>query len=522
MSSYPTKVVKKVISAQKRVMMGQTVKGMDTPDPKKLSSPQEKQSTSSSPVSEKKPSSESHAPAIRKSPLQKQAKTTPTPKAEVEGKKTTISSSPSRKSTMAESADKPIKEKIKKNAAASGLVKKEQDVKDTTSIAPLRDSQTLGEFDELISSSQNASAENEETFKSESKRIDEKLFDELIDEDDQELLKYVEQKKSKLVKQEGEKTTDLKSEDVKTEKDIKAADTEKTISAARTEDAMEIEEVPTKQQGSQKAPNSDADDELEQYIVSSQEKTTEKKATTPSDETIPISQQPLTQTMTSEILNTFGGEDEESQDEEMAEKETEKEPEKKEKAKTRSNTKKKAAKKSAQVKKHVGETVNKGSKKSKIQKPKKMVSAPRIAKPSSKKSKKSDLAKKEATKDRKRGPNTKPRRSKPGVVALRQIRAYQKSTGLLLQKICFIRAVREVALRTVSLRAGDDDSIVKKAEGIRFTPAALEAIQEACEANLIDLFGRCNSAASHARRVTVMPKDLQIIKSVCELPEFGL
>ena len=59
----------------------------------------------------------------------------------------------------------------------------------------------------------------------------------------------------------------------------------------------------------------------------------------------------------------------------------------------------------------------------------------------------------------------KPHRYRPGTVALREIRKYQKSTDLLLRKLPFQRLVREIAQGTAhndahtSVHQCDSDSI---------------------------------------------------------------
>jgi histone H3 len=92
----------------------------------------------------------------------------------------------------------------------------------------------------------------------------------------------------------------------------------------------------------------------------------------------------------------------------------------------------------------------------------------------------------------------KRQRYRPGTVALREIRKYQRSTDLLIQRLPFQRLVREIAQ---SLR-GD----------LRFQSAAVGALQEASEAYLVGLFEDTNLCAIHAKRVTIMPKDLQLAR----------
>ena len=94
----------------------------------------------------------------------------------------------------------------------------------------------------------------------------------------------------------------------------------------------------------------------------------------------------------------------------------------------------------------------------------------------------------------------KPHRYRPGTVALREIRRYQKSTDLLLRKLPFQRLVREIA-QNISA-------------DLRFQAAALAASQEASEAFLVGLMEDSNLCAIHARRVTIMPKDLQLSQRI--------
>lgn len=94
----------------------------------------------------------------------------------------------------------------------------------------------------------------------------------------------------------------------------------------------------------------------------------------------------------------------------------------------------------------------------------------------------------------------KPHRYKPGTVALREIRRYQKSTELLIRKLPFQRLVREIALDF-------------KAD-FRFQSSAVSALQEASEAYLVGLFEDTNLCALHAKRVTIMPKDIQLAKRI--------
>ena len=94
-------------------------------------------------------------------------------------------------------------------------------------------------------------------------------------------------------------------------------------------------------------------------------------------------------------------------------------------------------------------------------------------------------------------------RYRPGTVALKQIRQYQKSTELLIRKLPFQRLVREIASNSEVIKS----PLCGK---VRFQSAAIMALQEATEAYLIGLFEDSNLCAIHARRVTIMPKDIQL------------
>lgn len=89
-----------------------------------------------------------------------------------------------------------------------------------------------------------------------------------------------------------------------------------------------------------------------------------------------------------------------------------------------------------------------------------------------------------------------PQRFRPGTVALREIRRYQKSTELLIRKRPFQRLVREIAQNF------NPD--------LRFQSTTVLALQEAAEAYLTGLFEDANLCAIHAKRVTIMPKDMQL------------
>ena len=93
-------------------------------------------------------------------------------------------------------------------------------------------------------------------------------------------------------------------------------------------------------------------------------------------------------------------------------------------------------------------------------------------------------------------PIKKIRRYRPGSLALKEIHRYQRSTALLIGKLAFQRLVREIAQDF--------------APGLRFQPLALLALQEAAESYAVGLFDDVNLCAIHAKRVTIMARDLQL------------
>lgn len=100
-------------------------------------------------------------------------------------------------------------------------------------------------------------------------------------------------------------------------------------------------------------------------------------------------------------------------------------------------------------------------------------------------------------------PRPRTRRYKPGTLALREIRQYQRTTDLLILKLPFSRLVREVAL-----------AIVPPEDTLRWQSQAIQALQEAAEAFLVHLFEDTNLCAIHAKRVTIMQRDMQLARRI--------
>ena len=101
---------------------------------------------------------------------------------------------------------------------------------------------------------------------------------------------------------------------------------------------------------------------------------------------------------------------------------------------------------------------------------------------------------------RRTGVSEKKKRYRPGALALAEIRKYQKSTQSLIPKLPFRRLVREIAQ--------------SEKQDIRMQETALEALQEAAEMYLVRLLDNANLCALHVRRITLMPRDIQLARRI--------
>jgi len=104
-------------------------------------------------------------------------------------------------------------------------------------------------------------------------------------------------------------------------------------------------------------------------------------------------------------------------------------------------------------------------------------------------------------------PAKKPHRYRPGTVALREIRRYQHGTELQIRKAPFSRLVREIL---DDIRIGMDNE--RRVD--RWTSESIGALQEASEAYTTSLFEDTNLATIASKRVTVMPKDMQLVRRI--------
>ena len=101
---------------------------------------------------------------------------------------------------------------------------------------------------------------------------------------------------------------------------------------------------------------------------------------------------------------------------------------------------------------------------------------------------------------RMQGRLVKPHRYRAGTVALKDIRHFQKSTALLIHKLPFQRLVREIAQDFKT--------------DLRFQSVVILCLQEAAKAYLVGLLEDTNLCAIHAKRVTIMPRDIQLARRI--------
>ena len=100
-------------------------------------------------------------------------------------------------------------------------------------------------------------------------------------------------------------------------------------------------------------------------------------------------------------------------------------------------------------------------------------------------------------------PTQNPHCYRPGTVALQEIHRYQCTSELLIRKAPFGRLVCQV---TADITHG----IIKKKN--KWTSDVIQALQEASEAYIMALFEDSNLVCIHPKRVTVMSKDVILIR----------
>lgn len=91
-------------------------------------------------------------------------------------------------------------------------------------------------------------------------------------------------------------------------------------------------------------------------------------------------------------------------------------------------------------------------------------------------------------------------RYQPGSKVLSEIRKFQRSSDLLIHRLPFARLVKEITL--------------KFHHSLQWQNIALEALQHASEDFLIGLLEDANLSALHAKRITIMPKDIRLARRI--------
>ena len=105
----------------------------------------------------------------------------------------------------------------------------------------------------------------------------------------------------------------------------------------------------------------------------------------------------------------------------------------------------------------------------------------------------------------------KPHQYRPGLVALHEIHRYQKSTKCLIKKSPFQKLMQEISQEYQIYPQGPGTPSMQ----VRFQSMAITALQEAAENFIVGLFEDVNLLAVHAKRVTVMPRDIRLALRIC-------
>ena len=100
----------------------------------------------------------------------------------------------------------------------------------------------------------------------------------------------------------------------------------------------------------------------------------------------------------------------------------------------------------------------------------------------------------------------KPHRYHPGMVALREIRRYQRTTENLIKRTPFQKLIREISQEYRICPDGPGTPSVQ----VGFQSTAIAALQEAAENFIVGLFEDVNLLAIRARHVTIMLRDIRL------------
>jgi histone H3 len=98
----------------------------------------------------------------------------------------------------------------------------------------------------------------------------------------------------------------------------------------------------------------------------------------------------------------------------------------------------------------------------------------------------------------------KPHRFRPGTVALREIKKMQKSVDNLIPRAPLMRLVREIVSMFTSNGCG-----------LRITKGAFQALRDAAEDMLVDVFETSQVFALHRGCITILPKDMKLVIREC-------
>ena len=91
-------------------------------------------------------------------------------------------------------------------------------------------------------------------------------------------------------------------------------------------------------------------------------------------------------------------------------------------------------------------------------------------------------------------------------MALCEIHRYQQSTKSLIRRTPFNKLIKEISQEYRICPEGPATPSVQ----VQFQSTALAALQEVAENFLVGLFEDVNLLAVHAKRVTVMPRDIRL------------
>ena len=92
------------------------------------------------------------------------------------------------------------------------------------------------------------------------------------------------------------------------------------------------------------------------------------------------------------------------------------------------------------------------------------------------------------------------RRTRPGAKALREIKMYQRSTDTLLPRAALQRVIKEIT--------------AKYYPEARYSYGAIDAVQQCVESYMVGLFEDTQLCAVHAKRMTVMTKDMRLARRI--------